>query len=160
LAAIGSAEHEIRIMTPYFVPDQSIQMALQLACLRGVRVRILLPQQNNLRVVHWASLHIVPWLVAKGCEVSLSGGAFDHGKLMTVDGFWSMIGSGNWDARSLRLNFEFDMECYGEGLAAELNRCFDVREANARRLNSGLLSEWSALRRVKHALAHIFEPYL
>lgn len=160
LAAIGRAEREIRIMTPYFVPDQSIQMALQLACLRGVRVRILLPQKNNLRVVHWAALHIVPWLVSRGCEVSLSGGAFDHGKLMTVDGCWSMIGSGNWDARSLRLNFEFDMECYGEGLAAELNHCFDVREASAIRLDSALLAKWSTLRRVRNALAHILEPYL
>lgn len=160
LAAISRAEHEIRIMTPYFVPDQSLQMALQLACLRGVRVRILLPQKNNLRVVHWAALHIVPWLVAKGCEVSLSSGAFDHGKLMTVDGCWSMIGSGNWDARSLRLNFEFDMECYGEAFAGQLNECFDQREENALRLNPVLTSEWSALRRVKHALAHILEPYL
>ncbi len=160
LAAIGRAEQEIRIMTPYFVPDQSLQMALYLARLRGVRVRILLPEQNNLRIVHWAALHIVPWLVDKGCEVSLGAGVFDHGKLMTVDGSWSMIGSGNWDARSLRLNFEFDTECYGEGLAAELNHWFDIRAANARVLDSALLSGWGTVRRVGHALAHMLEPYL
>jgi cardiolipin synthase A/B len=160
LAAIGRAEREIRIMTPYFVPDQSLQMALYLARLRGVRVRILLPERNNLRIVHWASLHVVPWLVDKGCEVSLGVGPFEHGKLMTVDGCWSMVGSGNWDARSLRLNFEFDMECYGEQLAAELNHCFDMREANARQLDHELLAHWPVLRRVGHALAHMLEPYL
>jgi len=160
LAAIGSAQHEVRIMTPYFVPDQSLQMALQLACLRGVRVRILLPQNNNLRTVHWAAMHIIPWLVDGGCEVSLSSGVFDHGKMMTVDGCWSLIGSGNWDARSLRLNFEFDMECYDQVLAAELNSCFDAREVNARRMDAGLLSTWSAPRRVRNALAHLLEPYL
>lgn len=160
LAAIGSAQHEVRIMTPYFVPDQSLQMALYLACLRGVRVRILLPQNNNLRIVHWAAMHIIPWLIDKGCEVSLSSGVFDHGKLMTVDGCWSLIGSGNWDARSLRLNFELDMECYDKALATQLNRCFDRRDANARQVDSGLLSSWSAPRRVRNALAHLLEPYL
>jgi cardiolipin synthase len=105
-------------------------------------------------------LHIVPWLVDKGCEVSLGIGVFDHGKLMTVDGCWSMVGSGNWDARSLRLNFEFDTECYDEGLAAELNHWFDNRAANARTLDSALLSGWGTLRRVGHALAHMLEPYL
>lgn len=160
LAAIGRAEREIRIMTPYFVPDQSLQMALYLARLRGVRVRILLPERNNLRIVHWAALHIVPWLVDKGCEVCLGAGAFDHGKLMTVDGSWSMIGSGNWDARSLRLNFELDTECYDEGLAAELNHWFDIRAANARVLDVSLLAGWGTVRRVRHALAHMLEPYL
>ena len=160
LAAIGRAEQEICIMTPYFVPDQSLQMALHLACLRGVRVRILLPQQNNLRMVHWAALHVVPGLVGKGCEVSLSGGAFDHGKLMTVDGCWSMIGSGNWDARSLRLNFEFDVECYGEEFAGKLNHCFEAREASAHRLNVAMISAWPTWRRVRNALAHMLEPYL
>ena len=105
-------------------------------------------------------MHIVPWLVDKGCEVSLGAGAFDHGKLMTVDGSWSMIGSGNWDARSLRLNFEFDTECYDEGLAAELNHWFDIRAANARVLDVSLLAGWGTVRRVRNALAHMLEPYL
>ena len=160
LAAIGRAEQEIRILTPYFVPDQTLQMALHLACLRGVRVRILLPQQNNLRIVHWASMHILPWLIERGCEVALSVGAFDHGKMMTVDGQWALVGSGNWDARSLRLNFEFDMECYDPTLAAELNHCFDVRAANALPVTANQMAGWGTARRIRHALAHMLEPYL
>jgi cardiolipin synthase A/B len=160
LAAIGRAEQEIRIMTPYFVPDPALQMALQLACLRGVKVHILVPQHNNLRIVHWASMHILPWLVKKGATVALSQGAFDHGKLMTIDGAWSMFGSGNWDARSLRLNFELDMECYDEGLALQLNRLFDQRASHAIELDEAMVAALSTWRRVGYALAHTLEPYL
>jgi cardiolipin synthase A/B len=160
LAAIGRAEQEIRIMTPYFVPDQALQMALYLACLRGVQVRILVPLHNNLKIVHWASMHILPWMVRKGCDVRLSEGVFDHGKLMTVDGCWAMFGSGNWDARSLRLNFELDMECYDEALTRELNDCFDLRAGRAQVLEPDSVARLPGWRRVGYALAHIFEPYL
>jgi cardiolipin synthase A/B len=160
LAAIGRAEREIRIMTPYFVPDQALQMALYLACLRGVQVRILVPRHNNLKIVHWASMHILPWMVRKGCDVRLTEGVFDHGKLMTIDGSWSMFGSGNWDARSLRLNFELDMECYDDALTGQLNERFDQRASTALVLNEQAVARLSAVRRVGYALAHIFEPYL
>src|SRR5690625_6347145 len=80
LAAIGSAQHEIRIMTPYFVPDQTLLTAIELAALRGVRVQIILPQKNNMRFVHWASMHLLPWLVNDGCEVYFVAPPFDHTK--------------------------------------------------------------------------------
>ncbi len=160
LAALGRAQHEVRIVTPYFVPDQTLLTALQIACMRGVRVELMLPAQNNLPFVHWASLHLLPWLVDEGCEVWFSAEPFDHGKIMTVDGAWSMVGSGNWDARSLRLNFEFDVECYNEQLAAQLNGMIDLRRANARRVSLEALRRQSFPRRLRNAFAHVLEPYL
>ena len=160
LGAISRAEQEIRIVTPYFVPDQTLQTTLYLARLRGVRVRILLPARNNLRIVHWAAMHVVPWLVERGCEVWLSEGPFDHSKLMTVDESWSLIGSGNWDARSLRLNFELDLECYDDALAASLNALVEQRRVGARRLTRTALQQLPTALRVRNALAHTLEPYL
>lgn len=160
LAAIGSAQHEIRIVTPYFVPDQTLLTALQLACMRGVRVELILPGRNNMRLVHWASLHMLPWLVSDGCELYFSAEPFDHTKVMTVDGNWSLLGSGNWDARSLRLNFEFDLECYDEALAETLNRQMDIRRANARRVSLEDMQSQGYLRRLRNGFAYVLEPYL
>src|SRR5699024_10748661 len=84
LAAIGSAQHEVRIMTPYFVPDQTLLTAIELAAMRGVKVQILLPLENNMKLVHWASMHLLPWLIKDGCEVYFVPPPFDHSKLMTV----------------------------------------------------------------------------
>lgn len=160
LAAIGSAQHEIRIMTPYFVPDQTLLTALQLACLRGVRVELMLPGRTNIRMVHWAALHLLPWLVNDGCALYFSAPPFDHSKLMTVDGTWAMLGSGNWDARSLRLNFEFDVECYDPALADRLNRVMEQHRQTARRVSLAELQRQPYLKRLRNAVAFLLEPYL
>lgn len=160
LAAVDRADKSIRIVTPYFVPDPALQTALQLAALRGVKVEIFLPQQNNLPLVHWASLHVLRWLVGEDCRIYLTAPPFDHSKLMTVDGVWSMVGSGNWDARSLRLNFEYDMECYSQSLAERLNRLIDGRLLSAVRLTKQDMLNQSLPVRLRNALAHLLAPYL
>ena len=160
LAVLGRAQEQVRIVTPYFVPEKTLMTALQLAALRGVRVELVLPEQNNLRFVHWASLHLLPWLVESGCEVWFSPAPFDHGKIMTVDHAWCMVGSGNWDARSLRLNFEFDLECYDPDLTGGLNAMIDARQRDARRVTLQDLRAQPRARRLRNALAHLLEPYL
>lgn len=160
LAAIGAAEHELRIVTPYFVPDQTLLASLQLAMLKGVRVVLMVPEKNNLRVVQWACTHAMKWLVREGAELYLSAPPFDHTKLMTVDGHWVQFGSGNWDARSLRLNFEFDLECYDEPLAEQANALIDERLARATPADEEYFRRMAKWRHVRNALAHLLEPYL
>lgn len=160
LAAIGAAEKELRIVTPYFVPDQTLLASLQLAMLKGVRVMLMVPEKNNLRLVQWASLHALRWLVKEGAELYFSAPPFDHTKLMTVDGHWVQFGSGNWDARSLRLNFEFDLECYDDPLAASANALIDARLARARCIDEAWFQELPRWRHIRNALAHLLEPYL
>jgi len=126
LSAINLARRSIRIATPYFLPDEQLITALQLAVLRGVDVRIVIPAQNNHLLVAWAAItHIRP-LLERGCRVWTSPPPFDHSKLMTIDGQWSLIGSANWDIRSLRLNFELTVEFYDEQLAAKLAAAIDA----------------------------------
>lgn len=160
LAAIGRAEREIRIVTPYFVPDQSIMTALNIARLRGVHVQIVLPERNNLRFVQWASMHLMRWALTDGFDIRLTVPPFDHSKIMTIDNAWSMLGSGNWDARSLRLNFEFDVECYGEKFATELNAQIDRRLQLSQRFDHAFISAFPWWKRVRNALAYLLEPYL
>lgn len=160
LSALNRAESRIRILTPYFVPEQTLLSAINLARLRGVQVQLVLPEKNNLRVVHWAAMHISSWLLEQGVEIYLSAPPFDHSKLMLVDDEWVCFGSGNWDARSFRLNFEFDLECYDRMLAAALNADFDRRVAGARRIDLAWYRGLPAGRRFRYALAHLMEPYL
>jgi cardiolipin synthase A/B len=127
LSAINSARRSIRIATPYFLPGERLITALQLAVLRGVEARLVLPGANNHRLVAWAAqTHIRP-LLQTGCHVWRSPPPFDHSKLMTIDGEWSLIGSANWDMRSLHLNFELTVEFYDTDLATELAKIIDAR---------------------------------
>src|SRR5262249_25745614 len=132
LGAIGCARHSIDIVTPYFLPEQPLITALNVAAMRGVAVNILLPEFGNLRLVGWAATAELWQLLQRGCRIWLTPPPFDHTKLMIVDGAWSFIGSANWDPRSLRLNFEFNVECYDHDLASELAAIVHAKRAAAR----------------------------
>ena len=160
LAAIGSAERRIRIVTPYFVPDLTLMATLQMAILKGVQVQIVIPSKSNLRMVNWASLHALRWLVGEGAELYLSPPPFDHSKMMTVDQHWLMLGSGNWDARSLRLNFEFDLECYSATLTTRVDKMLDRHILLSTRMESEHFRDMAPWRRLRNALSHLMEPYL
>lgn len=160
LAAIACARHNVRIATPYFLPDSDLIAALNTAALRGVEVEILIPAKNNLRMVGWAMSAQLWQVLERGCKVFLTAPPFEHTKIMTVDGAWSLVGSANWDPRSLRLNFEFNVEAYDPLFAAELNAVFDAKRAAARAVT---LAEMDARRlpvRLRDGVARLFFPYL
>ena len=131
LSAINAAQHSIRVATPYFLPDEQIVTALRLAALRGVAVDIVLPANNNHPFVAWAARAHVRPMLQSGARIWFNPPPFDHSKLMTIDGAWSLIGSANWDARSLRLNFELTVEVRDRAFAAELERIIDLRRGRA-----------------------------
>ena len=130
LEAIGCARSSIKIMTPYFLPDDRIITALALAALRGVEVDIVLPEHSNHPTVDWAMrAHIDPLLVT-GCRVWTHSAPFDHSKLMTVDGLWCLVGSANWDTRSFTLNFEINVEIYHSATVALVSSKIATHQMN------------------------------
>lgn len=160
LAALSQAQRRIRIVSPYFVPEPMLMTSLALAAMRGVDVDILIPERSNLRLVQWASLAKISQLLVRGCRVWQTPLPFDHSKLMTVDEAWSLIGSANWDQRSLRLNFEFNIECYDRTLAAKLDALIAEKQAACRPL---LLSELEArptAAKLRDGAAWLLSPYL
>jgi cardiolipin synthase A/B len=158
LQAIACAERSIRIMTPYFLPDDRMLTALGLAALRGVRVDVIVPQKSDHRVIDWAFRAQVGPLAATGAKIWRSPPPFEHSKLMTIDGTWCLIGSSNWDMRSFRLNFELNIEVYDAGLAAQLDR-FMIR-AQRRRLSARRLAKRALPWRLRDAAARLMLPYL
>ncbi|HSH43054.1 MAG TPA: phospholipase D-like domain-containing protein [Arenicellales bacterium] len=160
LAGLGAARRRILVATPYFLPDDDLLTALRHAALRGVRVDILLPGKNNWPFVQWAANTLLERLLAAGCRIWFSSGTFDHGKYLVVDGAWCLLGSANWDPRSLRLNFEFNLEAFDPALSAELERHAETVIASARPLKANDLASRSLPVRVRDGLAMLMSPYL
>jgi cardiolipin synthase len=160
LGAIGCASRSLNIITPYFLPDQPLISALNVAAMRGVDVNIILPQKNNLRLVQWASTAQLWQVLQRGCKVWLTQPPFDHTKLMVVDDVWSFIGSANWDSRSLRLNFEFNVECYDRKLAAQLNEIVRSKLKNSRQTSLEEVDSRSIPIRLRDGIARLALPYL
>jgi cardiolipin synthase A/B len=160
LAALSCARDSVKIVTPYFLPDPSLVSALNLAALRGVRVEIVLPARSNLRFVDWASRAMWWQVLERGCKIWLGPPPFDHSKLMLVDGQWSLVGSGNWDTRSLRLNFEFNLECYCPELAAALEKILQSKLQGARRVTLEEVDSRNVVIRLRDGVTRLLDPFL
>jgi cardiolipin synthase len=157
LEAVACARASVKIMTPYFLPDERIMTGLSLAAYRGVEVDIILPEHSNHPTLDWgARAQIGPLLVA-GCRV-WTHPAFDHSKLMTVDHTWCLVGSSNWDVRSFRLNFELDVEVYDPELAARINEVIGVSQRG--RILPEQLNRRSLPIRLRDGAARLMLPYL
>jgi cardiolipin synthase len=160
VGALAAAQKSVRIMTPYFLPDDAVCQALDVAAMRGVRVDIVLPEENNLALVGWASTALLWQVLGKGCNVWMAPPPFEHSKLMTVDASWALFGSGNWDDRSMRLNFEFNVETYDRDLAARLDRRIADVIARSRPKTLAEVDARSLPVRLRDGIARLFSPYL
>jgi cardiolipin synthase len=160
LAALAEAQVSVKILTPYFLPDNALVTALNLAALRGVRVDIILPAKNNLPFVHWASRAMWWQVLKRGCRIWLTPPPFDHSKLMIVDGHWVLLGSANWDARSLRLNFELNVECYNRGFAQEMEKVIEKKMSGAHEVTLTEVDARILPAKLRDATARLFSPYL
>lgn len=160
LGALTTARARVRIVSPYFLPDQTLITALNVTALRGVSVEILMPEHNNLKLVQWAAQAQMEQLMESNCRIWLSAPPFDHTKLMLIDDAWSFLGSANWDARSLRLNFEYNIECYDRSLARRLHALVDARIATSRELHIDTLRDRPLPIKLRDGLARLGSPYL
>lgn len=160
LGALAAARRDVRIMTPYFIPDRPLLAAMGAAALRGVNVSLLLPGHNNLAYMKWASQAYLWELLQVGIRVGYQPAPFVHSKLFVVDGAWSLVGSANLDPRSLRLNFELGVEVFDEALADTLSRHFDAAWARATPITMDFLESRSLAVRLRDGCAKLLSPYL
>jgi cardiolipin synthase A/B len=160
VGGLNAAQRSIRVLTPYFIPDQSLISALDAAAMRGVEVDIVIPEDSDLPHVRWAMFGQLWQVLDRGCRVWLRPGPFDHSKLLVVDGAWTLIGSANWDARSLRLNFELNVECYSVEFGAHMDGLVQARIGTARPLTLEMLNARSFPAKLRDGVARLFAPYL
>ena len=158
LAAIGAARRSIRIMTPYFLPDDRVITALALAAMRGVDVDIVVPEHSNHPAVDWAMRAHVDPLLRAGCRIWLHAPPFNHSKLLAVDESWCFVGSANFDTRSFTLNFEINVEVYCSDTALRVNR--RILESRRQPLLRAALGQRPFPVRMRDSAARLWLPYL
>ena len=160
LGALASARTRVYIVTPYFLPDRDMIGFMTVASMRGVEVTIVLPEENNQPLVQWAATAQYWQLLERGCRIFHSPPPFDHTKLMIVDDAWTMVGSSNWDPRSLRLNFEFNVECYDRALAGEMNQLVRAKIRAAKEITKPEVDGRSLPKQLRDGIARLFSPYI
>jgi len=158
--ALACARSSVVVVTPYFLPEAPLIAALNIAALRGVEVDLVLSQANNLSMVKWSSTALLWQVLKRGCRVWMTPPPFDHTKLMIVDQAWTLLGSANWDPRSLRLNFEFDVECYDSDMAANLYAATRRRLENAHRVTLEEVDSRPLPVRLRDGVVRLLTPYL
>jgi cardiolipin synthase A/B len=141
LHAINSAKERIWIASPYFVPDDSIVNALQLAGLRGVDVRILIPDKPDHLLVYLAAFSYFEEAGRTGVRFFRYTDGFLHEKAMLIDDQTATVGTANFDNRSFRLNFEITTIVADPAFAMEVKQMFENDFENSREMHSRELEE-------------------
>jgi cardiolipin synthase len=120
LTTIYAARKELVLTTPYLIPDEPLLAALKAAAQRGVQVTIIVPKNNDSRLVHFASRARYEELAESGVKILLFHGGLLHSKTITVDREYALFGSVNLDMRSFWLNFEATLFIYCRNFTREL----------------------------------------
>jgi len=160
VGAVSSARSSVTIMTPYFIPPRGLLAVLQAAALKGVEVTVLLPEKNNLALVHWATRNLLWELLERGVRIYYQPGPFVHSKLFIVDNHYVHIGSANIDPRSLRLNFELAVEVYDRTLASLLAAYVEEVKDRSRPLLLQEVDGRPLPEKLRDAVAWLLSPYL
>ena len=158
--AIHSAQNRFWIASPYFVPNAEVVSALQVAGLRGVDVRILLPANPDHLMVYLASFYFMKLTGAKGIRFYRYTEGFMHQKAFLIDDFGIGIGTANLDNRSFRLNFEITLLGVNYELASRVQEMFDNDFKNAREVSHEEISQRNILFKLGAAGARLLSPVL
>ena len=150
--AIVGGEREVAITTPYFVPTESILVALELAAMRGVDVKIILPgAQSELphRVTYHVGRSFYAELLEAGVDIREYEPGIVHAKTLVVDSQVALVGSANMDMRSFRLNFEVHALVHDRVTAQALHGAFEGALTKSRRVDLNSWQERSTMLKVK-----------
>lgn len=160
IALIGNAQHELIITTPYYVPDEAIQLALCSAALRGVAVTVIFPARNDSWIVAAASHSYYRDLLAAGVRIHEFEGGLLHAKTLTVDGQVTLVGSANLDSRSFDLNSENNILLCDAETTAALRARQQHYLASAREVTLAEVDAWPRLRQLWNNAVAMSGPLL
>ena len=158
--AIAGAEREVLVTTPYFVPTESLRVAMEVAAMRDVAVRLILPGRSNHMVTFHAGRSFYDELLAAGVDIREYQPGIVHAKTLVVDRQVSLVGSANMDLRSFRLNFEVHTLVHDMTTAARLIGVFDHDLAETRAVQLEAWRNRSAALRLKEGAARLVSPLL
>lgn len=159
-AAINEARERVTLATSYFVPTEALTMALEAAAQRGVEVRLLLSGRGAYTWMVIAGRSYYESLLASGVRIFEYQKGLMHSKTLTIDGLWSLVGSPNFDSRSLLLNFEAGVVLYDPRMAARLEEQFDSDLKNAVQIDAVKWTTRPFTQKLAESFLRLFEPVL
>lgn len=159
-AAIGAAQTQVTLSTCYFVPTAPLVMALEAAARRGVRTRIMVSGAKVYYATHRAGRSDYDTLLRAGVDIHEYQRGLFHAKTLTIDGQWSLIGTPNFDARSVFLNFEVAAAVHSASVAEQLDAQFDLDILDAKKIHPEQWSRRSTWQRLQENLCRMFSPIL
>lgn len=158
--ALVCAQTSVKIMTPYFIPDQTLMSSLHAAALRGVAIEIIVPGHSNIAFVDWVMEANFLRIMEHGISIYKNQRPFDHSKIVIIDDVWSFVGSTNWDARSLEFNFEINLECFDTVLNTKLAAFFALKKQSSTPVLKDEMNALPTYKKVRNNLFRLFSPYL
>ena len=160
VALFDEARERLWISTPYFVFDNQVLTALQLAALRGVDVRVLLPEQSDYAMAYYAGWSYHSEVLAAGVRIFRYREGFMHQKAVLVDDDVALIGTMNLDNRAMRLNFELGLLVESRAFAGEVEAMLERDFAASNEVHESDLERRDFLFRLKARAARLFAPIL
>ena len=158
--AVNAARKQVFIVTPYFLPSEDLLRALRLAALRGVRVYLVVPEKSNHWYTTWAARAMYEDLLEAGVRVFERRPPFIHAKAMTVDDRMGIVGSSNWDYRSLYSNYETSLAVYDAQFVMHLKLLMIEDLHESRELELGVFKRRSVTHRYLENACGLFAPLL
>jgi cardiolipin synthase len=154
------AKRRIWIASPYFVPDAPVVASLKLAVLRGVDVRVILPQNCDHYLVYLAGRSYFEDVIRAGVRIYMYQDGFMHQKVMLIDEDFSTIGTMNLDNRSFYLNFEITALSPDKSLAREVASMLERDMKKCREAAAEEIREYSFAKRALMKIARLMSPVL
>ncbi len=158
--AIARANERVYLCSPYFVPDASLQHALATAALRGVDVRVMIPERCDVRLIDAVARSYCRALLPAGVRVFRYLPAMLHAKTLLVDDDLGLVGSANADIRSFQLNFELGALVCDRDFALDLERSFASDLEQSREWTQADADRLTPLRRLLDSAARLLSPLL
>ncbi len=158
--AIANAKKYIYIQTPYFLPTEGLNQALQIAALGGIDVRLMLPKHSDTYSANMATHSFIDEMVKAGVSVYFYDPGFLHSKLMIIDDALTSIGSANMDFRSFEHNFEINAFVYEPSFAMQMKQVFLQDMRNCERLTPSQWLKRPIKQRLVESFWRLFSPLL
>lgn len=157
---IANAKKYIFIQTPYFLPTEGLNQALQTSALGGIDVRLMLPKRSDTRTANMATHSFIDEMVKAGVKVYFYKPGFLHSKLLVTDDAVTCIGSANMDFRSFEHNFEINAFVYQPAFAKQMRKVFMYDMHHCERLVPTRWLRRPLKQRLAESFMRLFSPLL
>lgn len=160
LSSINEANERIVMVTPYLIPDPPTQLALRLRAVAGVQVDVIIPEKTNSFLVNAAAKSVLEDLLDAGANVHLHQKGLLHVKALTIDENITVFGSGNFDRRSFRLNYELNLLAHGKDVTVAMRDRLEQYLEDCRPLHADELADRPWIQKLADDAAKLVSPLL